>query len=182
MSDKKQTRTIFLLEFKMGPSSGDNLQHEQHICLRNCLQMYSVVVVQEIFQRRWELWRWGVQWPAIRSWQWPTEIIIETDPLTTTQEVACPPLYGPLAFEAKGKVRKLGKWVPHVCVCAKLLQSYPTLCDAVDCNSPGSSVHGILQARILEWGAVAFSRGSSWPRDQTCISYVSCIGSQVLYH
>ena len=50
--------------------------------------MYSAVVVQEGFQRRWELWRWGVQWPAIRSWQWPTEIITEADPLTTTQEVA----------------------------------------------------------------------------------------------
>ena len=37
----------------------------------------------------------------------------------------------------------------------------------------GSSVHGILQARLLEWFAIAFSRGSSWPRDQTCISYIA---------
>ena len=47
---------------------------------------------------------------------------------------------------------------------------------------PGSSVHGILQARILEWVAMPFSRGSSWPGDQTCVSYISCIGRQVLYH
>ena len=58
------------------------------------------------------------------------------------------------------------------CVWAKLLQSCPTLCDPMDCSSPGSSVHGILQARILEWVATSFSRGSSWPRDQT---WVSCI-------
>ena len=40
---------------------------------------------------------------------------------------------------------------------AKSLQSYPTLCDRIDGCSPGSSVHGILQARVLEWGAIAFS-------------------------
>ena len=51
--------------------------------------------------------------------------------------------------------------------CAELLQSCPTcptLCYPVDCNSPGSSVHGILQARILEWVAIPSSRGSSQPR------------------
>ena len=47
---------------------------------------------------------------------------------------------------------------------------------------PGSSAHGILQAKILEWVAVSSSRGSSRPRDQTHISYVSCIGRRVLYH
>ena len=66
--------------------------------------------------------------------------------------------------------------------CAKSLQSCLTLCDSMNCSPPGSSVHGILQARILEWVEVPFSRGSSWPRDQTQVSYVSCIGSQILYH
>ena len=42
-------------------------------------------------------------------------------------------------------------------------QSCPTLCDPVDCSPPGFSAHGILQARILEWVAISFSRGSSWP-------------------
>ena len=44
-------------------------------------------------------------------------------------------------------------------------QLYPTLCDPMDCSPPGSSVHGILQARILEWVAISFSRGSSAPSD-----------------
>ena len=47
------------------------------------------------------------------------------------------------------------------------LQSYPTLCDPMDCSPPGSSVHGILQARILEWVAMPFSRESSPLRDWT---------------
>ena len=61
-------------------------------------------------------------------------------------------------------------------------QSCLTLCHPMDCSPPGSSAHGIFQARILEWVATAFSRGSSQPRDRTSISYVSCIGKQVLYH
>ena len=46
-------------------------------------------------------------------------------------------------------------------------QSYPTLCNPIDCNPPGSSVHKILQASILEWVDILSSRGSSWPKDQT---------------
>ena len=57
-----------------------------------------------------------------------------------------------------------------------------SLCNLMDYSPPGFSTHGILQARILEWVAVPSSRGSSRPRDGTCVSYVSCIGSQVLYH
>ena len=59
------------------------------------------------------------------------------------------------------------------CYCAKSLQSCPTLCDPMDCSPSGSSVLGILQARIVEWVAIPSSRGSSWPWDQTRISYVS---------
>ena len=58
----------------------------------------------------------------------------------------------------------------HVCVCAKLLQSCLTLCDPMDYSLPGFSVLGILQARILEWVAMPCSRGSSQPRDGTCVS------------
>ena len=50
---------------------------------------------------------------------------------------------------------------------SEVAQSCPTLCDPMDCNLPGFSVHGILQARILEWVTISFSRGSSRPRDQT---------------
>ena len=59
---------------------------------------------------------------------------------------------------------------------AKSLQSFPTPCDPVEWSQLGSSVHGILQARIMEWVAVPHFRGSSQPRDRTCVSYVSCIG------
>ena len=51
-------------------------------------------------------------------------------------------------------------------------QSCLILWDLMDCNSPGSSVQGISQARILEWIAIAFSRGSSWRRDWTLISLI----------
>ena len=66
--------------------------------------------------------------------------------------------------------------VSHLCVWTVL--PWLALCKPVD--PPGSSVRGILQARILDW--VAYSRGSSWPRDRTCVSCVSRIGRRVLYH
>ena len=65
----------------------------------------------------------------------------------------------------------------HVCV--KSLQSCPTLCDRMDCCLPGFSVHGISQATILEWTAISFSKGSSQPRHQTCVSCISAISRQV---
>ena len=57
--------------------------------------------------------------------------------------------------------------------CVLVTHSCPTLCNPVDCSLPGSSVHGILQARILEWVAVPFSRGSSQPRDWTGVSCIA---------
>ena len=59
------------------------------------------------------------------------------------------------------------------CLRAKSLQSCPTLCDPMDCHPPGSSVHGILQTRKLEWVAMPSSRGSSQPRDQTQVSRIT---------
>ena len=53
---------------------------------------------------------------------------------------------------------------------SEVTQKCPTLCDPVDCSLPSSSVHGILQARILEWVVISFSRGSSRPRDRTWVS------------
>ena len=67
-----------------------------------------------------------------------------------------------------------------VCVCVCLVaQSCLTSCIPMDCSPPGSSVHGGLQARTLEWVAMPSSRGSSLPRDRT---WVSCISRWVLYH
>ena len=60
---------------------------------------------------------------------------------------------------------------------AKSLQSCLTLCDPIDGSPPGSSIHGIFQARVLEWVTMPSSRGSSQPRDQT---QVSCIASGFL--
>ena len=59
------------------------------------------------------------------------------------------------------------------CVSVWVAQSCPTLCDPMGCSQPGSSVHGILQARIMEWIATPFSRGSSRPRDRTRVSSIA---------
>ena len=67
-------------------------------------------------------------------------------------------------------------WGPHWTSCS-ISQLCLTLCDPMD-----SSVHGILQAKILKWVAMPSSRGSSWPSDPTHVSYVSCIGRRALYH
>ena len=67
------------------------------------------------------------------------------------------------------------------CACTKSFQSYQTLCNPMDCCLPGSSDHGILQAWILDLVAISLSRGSSWPRDGTSISYIFCIGKWDLY-
>ena len=68
-------------------------------------------------------------------------------------------------------------------VCVLSLQLYPTLCKPMNCSAPGSSAHGILQARILEWVDMPSFRGSSQPRDRTHVSCkVSCTGRRVLHH
>ena len=57
---------------------------------------------------------------------------------------------------------------------SEVAQSCPTLYDPMDCSLSGSSLHGILQARILEWVAISFSRGSPRPRDRTWVSCIPC--------
>ena len=75
--------------------------------------------------------------------------------------VTIAPLHPPLLHQKHSGVFK---FILTLCGCAQL---WPTLCDPMDCSPSGSSVHGILQARILEQVAISFSRGSSWPRDRT---------------
>ena len=65
---------------------------------------------------------------------------------------------------------------PSICMRAKLLQSCLTLCDSMVCSPPGFTVHGILQARILEWVAMPSSRGSSQTRDWTIIPFPALAG------
>ena len=66
-----------------------------------------------------------------------------------------------------------------VCVCVLVTQQCPTLCDPMDCSLPGSSAHGISQARMLQWVAITFSRGSSWPQGLNP-GLLHC--RQILYH
>ena len=66
--------------------------------------------------------------------------------------------------------------------CSELLQSCQLFVDPMVCSPPASSVHGILQAGLLEWVAMPSSRGWSQPRDRTWVSYVFYIGRQVLYN
>ena len=61
----------------------------------------------------------------------------------------------------------------YIYICMLVIQSCLTLCDPMDCSPPSSSVHGILQARILEWVAISFSRGSLQPRDRTQVSHIA---------
>ena len=61
---------------------------------------------------------------------------------------------------------------------SEVAQSCSTLCDPIDCSLLGSSVHGIFRAKVLEWAAISFSRGSSWPRDWSQV-YLHC--RQTLY-
>ena len=64
-------------------------------------------------------------------------------------------------------------WVSILALQVLVTQSYPTLCNPMDCSPLGSSVHGILQVRILEWVAMPFSRRSYQPRDQTQVSLIA---------
>ena len=68
-----------------------------------------------------------------------------------------------------------------MCVCS-VFQSYAALCSPMNYSPPGSSIHGILQARILEQVAISYSRESSEPSYRTNISRVSCIGRWIIYH
>ena len=68
----------------------------------------------------------------------------------------------------------------HACSDAQLLSPVQLFCDLMDCSPPGSSVHGVIPARILQWVAISFSRGSSRPGDPTCISCVSFTSRQIL--
>ena len=65
---------------------------------------------------------------------------------------------------------------------AQWLQSCPTLCEPMDCSPPGSSIHWISQARVLEWVTISFSRASSRPRDLDPHLLCLLMGRQLVYH
>ena len=88
---------------------------------------------------------------------------------TIIQKDTCTPLFIAALFT-----------IAKTCACVLRPQLCPTLCNPIDCSPPGSTVHGIFQARILEWIAISYSRGSSRPKDRTLIPCISCIGRQIL--
>ena len=77
----------------------------------------------------------------------------------------------------KSSIKKLiidiKAWAKWYCVCVLVSHSCSTLCDPMNCSPPGSSVHGILQARILEWVAIPFSKGFSQPRKWIRVSSIA---------
>ena len=81
-----------------------------------------------------------------------------------------------MSYNGWERVRWLSGLFLWGCVRAQLLQSCPPLCNPMDHSPQSCSVKEILQARKLRWIVMPSSRGSSWPMDWICISYVSCIG------
>ena len=101
--------------------------------------------------RPWDYWKLKQRTKYISVWKiWKMLFYAINQPQMAICECAMPPLF--------------------LCVLCLVTQSCLTLCDPMDCSSPGSSVHGILQARILEWVAYPFSRRSSQPKNQTGVS------------
>ena len=112
--DKKQTRAIFLFEFKMGPKAAKKTLNMSNAFGPRTASECTVQWGFKRFCKGDESWRWGVQWLAIGSWQWPNERIIEAD-LITTWKIAKEPKVGHSTvichLKQIGKVKKLDKGV-----------------------------------------------------------------------
>ena len=85
-----------------------------------------------------------------------------------------------LSSSSRGRFKKMQNWIDISCML--VTQLCLTLCIPINCGPPGFSIHGIFQARILEWIAISYFRGSSWLRDQIHVFYVSYNGRWILYH
>ena len=124
--------------------------------------------------KRWGFDPWVRKIPWRRAWQ-PTPVILPGESHEQMNLVG----YSPI-----GSRRVRHDWsnlAQHRLIWSEVAQPCLTLWDPMDCSLPCSSVHGIFQARVLEWVAISFSKGSSPPRDQTLISYISHIGRHTLY-
>ena len=128
-----------------------------------------------------DVWRYGSSQAVIISTAccccWVTSVVSDSVRLHRWQ-----PTRLPHPWDSPGKNTGVGCHFLLQCMKVKseseIAQLCPTLSDPMDCSLPDSSIHGILQARILEWVAISFSRGSSWPREWTPIIYASCIDRQ----
>ena len=126
-------------------------------------------------------------WPVIAGDFRPNEMIIEDShqkawriPCSLCSHVIFQHVLGGEMLSVLSAI-SASSIVCNACVRAKLLQLCPTLCEPMDYSLPGFSVYGTLQARILESVAWPSSRGSSWPRIQTLVSSISCIGKWVFF-
>ena len=95
---------------------------------------------------------------------------------------SCPTLYAiPISSPCTHLCTHMPNYTRNLIIshcCSSVTKSCPTRCNPMNCNPPDSSVHGIFQARILQWVAIFFSRRASWPRNRTHLSW---IGRQILY-
>ena len=108
-------------------------------------------------------------WIAGENWAWSNPLV-SLFWIKTSKDCASLDPHFSKKSSAEGLWTCTGKARNGEVKWSEVTQSCPTLCDPVDCSLPSSSVHVILQVRILEWVAISFSRGSSWPRDQTQVS------------
>ena len=107
------------------------------------------------------------------SW-WPTTHFVCTDQDYVSCQSNCDLMYlyvsgRPGVLQSMGSQRVSYDWTTE----GEVAQWCPTLCNPMNCSLPASSIHGIFQARILEWFAISFSRGSSWPRDWTWVFHIA---------
>ena len=131
-----------------------------------------------------------ISWSLLKLMYWVSGAIQPSHPLSPTSPVSGSfPMSQLVASDGQSigastsaSVLPIFRVIPALHVRVLSHFSHVCLCSSIDCSLPGFSVQGILQARILEWVAMPSSRGSSWPRDRTHVSYVSCIGRCILYH
>ena len=124
------------------------------------------------------MWKWGtLKIPTLITWLG----LLATSPLAwvglkviNRRHLCSFPYHSEITRFLEALCQTEG-WKPNIHRVCEVAQSCPTLCNPVDYSLPSSSVHGILQARILEWVAISFSRGSSQPRNRT---WVSCIAGR----
>ena len=158
--------------------------------------------LRDIWNNR-QVWRWSIEWTRVKLWVLSRghgghskQFILKTQEMTVHLHITRWSIMkldwlcfflklkrrsstqaGKKKKERKKERKDLELTVTQseVKKWSEVTQSCPTLCDPMDFSLSGSSIHGIFQARILEWVSISFSRRSSWPRDWTL---VSCIGGR----
>ena len=142
-------------------------------CLMLFLVRFVLLVSVKGYCLEYRIWFWGLS--LLFACKYPIHIMLQCCLL--------PSFHGNWTATICYRLTFFTAWQKNLCMCPKSLQSCSTLVgELMDYSPPGSSVHGMLQARIMEWITMPSSRESSWPSDWTHVSYVSCIGRQALYN